>query len=147
MESLPYIVLVLLAGLGVPLQTLINGRLSGLLASAVWASVVSFAVGLLGLLALQLLLRAPLPAGERLAAVPWWAWLGGLLGGFFIAVTAFAIPRLGAGALTALIILGQLLGALALDHFGVLQAGQPLTWLRAAGAALLLAGAWLIVRP
>jgi transporter family-2 protein len=83
----------------------------------------------------------------QVAAVPLWAWFGGVLGAFYVASSIVVGPRLGAAALLALIVLGQLLASLVLDHFGWLGFPQhPLTLVRLAGAALLFGGVVLIVR-
>jgi transporter family-2 protein len=81
----------------------------------------------------------------ELKAVPWYAWLGGFYGAFFVAVAAFGAPRVGMGVLLTAAVAGQLAGALVLDHFGLLGlARHPVTLTRAAGFALVLVGAALV---
>ena len=80
-----------------------------------------------------------------MTAAPWTAWLGGALGAAY-AVTVVVLAReLGAVTLTALVVTGQLLCSVVLDHFGVLgfevhvaSAGRLL------GCGLLLTGIALI---
>lgn len=80
-----------------------------------------------------------------LAAVPWTAWLGGLIATTYIVAVVFLVPRLGVGSTAVLIIAGQLVTALALDHFGAFGAAQsPATLSRIAGAGLVLAGATIV---
>jgi transporter family-2 protein len=56
-------------------------------------------------------------------------------------------PRIGAAALLALTVLGQLLASLLVDQFGWLGFPlQPISLTKLAGAALLLGGVGLIVR-
>lgn len=79
------------------------------------------------------------------AGVPLWLWSGGLLGVFIIFTMAFTVSRLGAGLAVAVAVSAQLIAALVLDHFGWL--GVPrmsVTWVRAVGVALLVAGAWMV---
>ena len=135
----------LAAGAAVAVQAGVNGRLGRGLGDPFLASFVSFAVGtaLLGLV--LLVRRVPWPAAEALAALPWWAWVGGLFGAFFVTVAVVAAPRLGATALVALAIAGQLTASILLDHFGL--AGFPeraTTWVRLLGVALLAGGVLLI---
>jgi transporter family-2 protein len=86
------------------------------------------------------------PARAQFAVVPHWAWAGGFLGAFYVLCTIVVGPRLGAAALLALVILGQLTTSLLVDHFGWLGFPQhPLTLTRLFGVALLFAGAMLIV--
>jgi transporter family-2 protein len=79
--------------------------------------------------------------------VPWWAWTGGILGAGYITTAVVVAPRVGALALMALVIAGQLLAALVLDHFGLLGLRKiPITSSRLAGAALLLLGLFFVLR-
>jgi transporter family-2 protein len=55
------------------------------------------------------------------------------------------VPRLGAARVLALIVVGQMLGSLTFDHFGLLGVPQhPASSARLAGAAFLLVGVILI---
>ena len=124
-----------------------NAQLRKVLQSANVAALVSFTVGTLALIALVLVLRTPLPERAAFAAVPWWAWLGGLLGAFYVASSTIVAAELGASTLLGLALLGQLATALVIDHFGWLGLPvNPITWTRLAGVALLGAGVWLISR-
>jgi transporter family-2 protein len=79
--------------------------------------------------------------------VPWYAlWAGGL-GVVLICAVSYTIPRIGLAATVSLVVAAQLtIGAL-LDHLGILGlAGRPLDLPRLAGIALLLLGAWLVLR-
>jgi transporter family-2 protein len=80
-----------------------------------------------------------------MAGVPWWAWSGGLFGGIFILLAIMLLPSLGAATLFALVIAGQVLAAVTLDHFGALGlTPHPINMARLAGAVLLIAGVVLI---
>lgn len=135
------------AGLIVPLQALIVARVSFIMASPMLAALVNFVSGTVALLALLALSRTPLPTQTQIAQMPIYGWIVGFLGAFFVAQAAYTIPKLGAAATVALIIAGQMIGSLALDHFGVLHAAQPVSAQKAAGALLLLVGVYLILRP
>jgi len=83
----------------------------------------------------------------RLDSAAWWHWCGGLLGMFFIAMAAFAGPRIGATLFMALVIAGQLAMSLSLDHFGWAGFRQdPVTLGKLAGVVLIGAGVWCIAR-
>jgi len=125
----------------------VNSQLSRWVGHPVLASLVSFLVGTAALLAYTLTLRIPLPAPNSLNQSPWWVWTGGLLGAFFVTASIIVAPRLGAAITVALIIAGQLLVALALDHFGLLGFPErPLNGWRVLGAILLVIGVALIRR-
>jgi transporter family-2 protein len=136
-----------LAGALLPLQALINAQLGRQSAGALFASACSFLVGTVALCLLLVASRQPLPALDTLQRLPAWIWLGGLLGAFFVFVATLAIPRLGASALVALVVGGQMVAALAYDYFGVLQAPQAIGVSRLFGALLVLAGVLLVMEP
>jgi transporter family-2 protein len=140
-------VLGIVAGFGLTVQVGMNSQLRKVLQSPNTAALISFLVGTLALIAFILVVRTPLPDRAALAAVPWWAWLGGLLGAFYVASSTVVAVELGATTLLGLALLGQLATALVIDHFGWLGLPEnPITWTRIAGVALLGAGVWLISR-
>jgi transporter family-2 protein len=146
MRSLSY-VLGLAAGLGLSMQIAMNSQLRKVLQSANTAALISFLVGTTALIALLLATRSPLPERSALAAVPWWAWFGGLLGAFYVATSTVVAAELGTASLLGLALAGQLATALVIDHFGWLGMPEhPLTLTRIAGVGLLASGVWLITR-
>ena len=120
-----------LGGAALPLQALINARLGAGMNGPAVAATISFAVGTVGLVAYLLAARIPFPTALQAAAVPVWAWTGGLLGAFYVVAATTAVPTLGAAAMLSLVILGQMTASLLLDHFGVLSTGMPITAARA----------------
>ena len=142
--------LTLAAGALSSMQPAFNGQLSALLGSPLRAALVNFTAGALVMLSVVSLfaLRAGLPSGEKVAQVPVHLWIvGGALGAMFVTTATWATPKIGAGAFFAALYAGQLVMALALDHFGLLGLEQkPATLMRLAGVPVLLLGAWLIVR-
>jgi len=136
-----------LVGMGLTVQVGMNASASRALRSPLWASLASFVVGLIVLGAVAAVFEA-FPPRSGFASAPAWAWLGGALGAAYVASTIVLGPLLGATTLSALLVAGQLAAALIVDHFGLI--GFPehsVTAARLAGAALLVAGAALIVRP
>lgn len=146
MRALPW-VLGVVAGFGLTVQVGMNSQLRKVLQSANLAALISFLVGTLALILLLLMLRTPVPERAAFMAVPWWAWIGGLLGAFYVASSTVVAVELGATTLLGLALLGQLTTALVIDHYGWLGLPvNPITWARVAGVALLGAGVWLISR-
>ena len=140
------LVLAVFAGVLMAIQAPTNAILGKASGSPVVAAFLSFLVGTVAL-------GAAVAGGSgrllapALANVPWYAWLGGLYGAFFVAVAAFAAPRVGVGPLLTAAIAGQLIGAVILDHYGLLGlARQPASIGKIAGVALVLLGAWLVRR-
>lgn len=139
--------LTLLAGGMLALQIGVNTTLARNASSALWASGASFLVGSTALLLCYIGLRLPWPGLEALRAAPTWSWTGGLLGAFYVTTLIIFAPRIGATLALALVIAGQLIGALLLDRFGLFGfSPQAVTPGRLAGVALILVGALLIRR-
>jgi bacterial/archaeal transporter family-2 protein len=137
----------LAAGLGLTIQVGMNTQLRKVLNSAFSAALISFTVGTLTLVALIVVTRTTLPSRTMLAEVPAWAWFGGLLGAFIVAISTVVAAQLGATSLLVLGLAGQLAMALVVDHYGWLGLPEhPLTLMRFMGVALVGAGVWLITR-
>jgi bacterial/archaeal transporter family-2 protein len=135
----------LIAGALVTLQTGSNARLKEALGHPLYAVVISSMIGVALLWAAIVVTRTPPPSFGRLTGAPWTAWLGGILGAAY-AVTVVVLAReLGAAMLTALVITGQLICSVVLDHLGLLGFEPHAVGAgRVAGCALLLAGTALI---
>ncbi len=140
------ILLAAVAGAMTALQPPTNAMLARAMGSPISAALISFLIGSAAL-ALFVALAPTRPDAGAMRALPWYAWVGGLYGAFFVAVAAFAAPRLGVGTLVVALVAGQLVTAVLLDHFGVLGLErQPLSLARAAGLLLVVAGAVLVRR-
>jgi transporter family-2 protein len=135
-----------LVGAGLTIQVGMNATVRAAIGSPTLAAVVNFVVGLAALVAVAIASGARWTPGSA-AAVPAWAWFGGLLGAAYVAATTVLGPRLGAAAFLALTLAGQLAAALVVDQLGAIGFPQsPVTPAKVLGAALLIAGAILIVR-
>ena len=140
------LLLALVAGILIAVQAPTNAILAKASGSPVVAAFISFFVGTVALGAIVAASSGRLFAPE-LRDVPWYAWVGGLYGAVFVAVAAFAAPRIGIGVLLTAAIAGQLLAALVLDHYGFFGLPrQPVNLTRIAGVTLVLAGAMLVRR-
>ncbi|WP_243095087.1 DMT family transporter [Thermus thalpophilus] len=141
-----YYVVVLLAGAMLPIQAGVNARLAQVLEHPVRSALVSFGVGTVALFGLAWLLAGPnWPWGKALGA-PGWVYVGGLLGPFYVVASIIFAPKLGALLTFALVITGQLLASLFLDHFGLLYPRHEINPMRILGVALLILGMLLIRR-
>jgi transporter family-2 protein len=138
--------LAMLVGGALTVQVGMNATLARVIGSPLWASAINFAIGLLALIGFATVFGSRASTGE-LGQVPAWGWLGGLLGATYVASVTILGPRLGGMTMVALVIAGQLLVALVVDQYGILGYPQiAVTPTRLLGAALLLAGALLIMR-
>jgi transporter family-2 protein len=131
----------LAAGAMLPFQAGINAQLAVYLGSPLRAALVSFTVGTLVLLVVVALFVRGLPAGDRVGASPWWTWIGGALGAFYVAGSITSAPRLGAVTLIGVILAGQAIASLVVDHFGMVGFDRhPATPGRIAGLGLIALG-------
>lgn len=138
--------MVAVGGFLTPVQASVNAILGRSLGHPVSAAVVSTCVSFTLLLITALVVRVPWPAAAN--AAPWWAYVsGGAIGAVFVFFLLFSAPIIGATAMIAAIIAGQLIGSVALDHFGALGLPQQaITPGRVLGIVLLIAGVLLIRR-
>ena len=137
---------VVFGGAATALQAPTNAKMMTAVGSPVNAAFVSFAVGTaaLGILAVVLQTRPDMAASR---ALPWYAWVGGLYGAIFVVAAAWGVPKLGVATPIPLMVAGQLLLSLVLDHFGVMDVPkQPMNLGRVAGVALVLIGVLLVRR-
>ena len=138
--------LVLGAGGMIALQAPTNAILARAGGSPVLAALISFAVGTLVLL-LVWLASGPRPRVSQFSGLPTYAWFGGAYGALYVAVAAYAAPRIGLASLITIGIAGQIAMALLLDHIGALGLPQePINIGRIAGALLVVAGVVLVWR-
>lgn len=143
MPTLLAYALVVAAGVSVAFQQVLNANLRATLGSPWWAGVVSYLVGFVAITAATLAVEGPRLPQPGTGA--WFSWTGGVFGAVFIAVAVLMVPRFGAATVLALIVVGQMLGSLAFDHFGVLGLPeQPLSPVRLLGAAFLILGVVLV---
>ena len=141
MATWPYYLFAIAAGAMLPMQFGINAQLASWLGSPLRATLVSFAVGTLVLLVAALLFARGVTEGRDLGGAPWWVWVGGFLGAFYVLGSVVTAPKLGAAALFAFILAGQAVASLAVDHFGWVGFEEsPVTPGRLLGILLVAAG-------
>jgi transporter family-2 protein len=136
----------MLAGAFLAAQAPINAQLSRGLGLPIAAAAFSFLSGaiVLGIVTL-LVTRTQGISLDWKAPAPWLFVAGGVLGGIYVTIATILVSRIGAAALMAFLVAGQLLAGMLLDRIGFLgMAVREISLGRAAGAVLLMAGAVLI---
>ncbi len=131
----------------IPTQAAVNNKMAGFVDSPILSAFISFLVGTAALLAYILISGISLGNLTSAREAPAIAWVGGLLGAFFVAASVFLVPKLGVAMTFSLIIAGQMLITLVIDHYGLL--GVPpreISFLRIAGVILIASGVILIRR-
>ncbi|MBJ6125853.1 DMT family transporter [Microvirga splendida] len=131
---------ILVGGVFLAAQAPINAALAKSLSDPVLAACISFGIGFV-VLAVLSAVRGAWPSGSAMAAAPWWSWLGGLLGAFYVAVVIWGVPQLGVVSTVAALIFGQVAAALVLDAVGAFGLPvQAITWQRLLAAGMILGG-------
>lgn len=136
----------IVSGAANPVQSAAHGQLHKQLQQTVWAGIVIYTIGLLGMFAIQAFVREPSPFGHA-NQVSWWAWTGGLLSIASTMAALIFVQKLGSGLFTGIGVTASLVVSVLIDKFGVLGMKQhPATPGRLIGCALLIAGVWLVAR-
>jgi len=136
----------MLAGAFIAVQAPINAELARGLGKPVAAAAISFLSGAVALGLLTAVLTQAQGASPHWKGPALWLFVaGGVLGAMYVTVTIVLTPKLGAAALMAFLVAGQLIAGLAVDRIGFMgMAVRELSLGRIAGAGLLLVGALLI---
>ncbi|ODT69698.1 MAG: hypothetical protein ABS75_15620 [Pelagibacterium sp. SCN 63-23] len=146
MESVLWALMGVIAGACIAAQAPINAHLGRALEAPVAAAAVSFLAGGVVLWALAFLLSSLGNSPINFAGPAAWTFVaGGLLGAFYVFSNITLTPMIGAAAVMALSVTGQLVGGLFLDKIGFMgMAVREISMGRIAGAVLLVAGAVMI---
>ena len=142
MTGLLLLAFAIVAGAFLPLQAGINARLAHFVGGAVRASAISFFIGTVVLVVVVVLFTR---GGAKPGDAPWWAWIGGALGAFYVTSTVVVPPRIGVAAFFGVLVAAQLVTSVVADRFGWFGLHErDITPLRAVGIALLIGGALLV---
>ena len=141
-----YILLALAAGAMMPTQAATNNKMAMVVANPILSAFISFFVGTIALFVYLLVAGVPLANLASAKEAPAVAWIGGLLGAFFVAAAVTLVPRLGVAMTFSLIIAGQMLVTLIIDHFGLLGVPVKEVSLARIGGIVLIAGGVVLIR-
>ena len=128
-----------------PTQAAVNNKLATYLSHPALAAFISFATGTLSLIAYILI--AGIPVRQLVASkdAPWIAWTGGLMGAVYVVAVINLVPRLGVALTFSILIAGNLVITLLLDHFGFLGVPvKPINLPRLLGVLLVMLGVVLV---
>lgn len=138
----PYYLIMLAAGIGIPVLAALNAGLGRFIGSPAVAGTALFAIAFASALVVALLTQ-PAAMG-RLAGAPRHLFLAGFLVAFYVLSITWIAPIIGVGNAIFFVLLGQLISAAIIDQFGLFAAlPAPITPTRAAGIALMAVGVFL----
>ncbi|MFV1876668.1 DMT family transporter [Nioella sp.] len=131
--------IMLAAGIGIPVLAALNARLGANIGSPAAAAFILFIVAV-SATCVVMLVTGP-QALTRLSGQPWHLFLARLLVAFYVLSITYVAPHFGVGNAVFFVLLGQLVSAAMIDHFGLFGAAQsPLTLIRAGGILVMAAG-------
>ena len=120
-----YLIIALAAGIALATQSAINTQLAKAMSGeAVIATFISFAVGTIVLFFIAWVKTDLWGNLSTVPSQPWWKLIGGILGAVVVFTTVLLAPKLGITAMLFFIIVGQLITAATIDHFGLI--GMPI---------------------
>ena len=120
-----YLIVALAAGVALATQSAINTQLAKAMSGeAVIATFISFAVGTIILFFIASVKTDLWGNLSAIPSQPRWKLIGGVLGAIVVFTTVLLAPKLGITAMLFFIIIGQLITATTIDHFGLI--GMPI---------------------
>ena len=139
-----WIVIAFLSGAFLPIQAGLNSRLGKSIESPFYASMISFLVGMLGV-GIFIIVTKQHVVWAGIKTAPGYVWIGGLLGAFYVTAIILAFPRIGPALTFGLVVAGQMIISVLLDHFNVLVVQQhPINAWKIMGILLIIAGVIII---
>lgn len=141
-----YLLIALAAGAMMPTQAATNNKMATVIGSPILAALISFVVGTIALFAYAILSGETLASLAETRNAPPIAWVGGFLGAFFVASAVMLVPRIGVAMTFSLIIAGQMIVTVVIDHFGLLGVPVKEVSLARIGGILLITGGVVLIR-
>lgn len=131
-----YMLLSILGGASVVLGRMINAKLSEKIGT-LQSTLINYIVGLSFTVIIFFITGDKFKMGlSAFAAIPLWAYLGGLMGVIIIMTSNYVTPRISAFYITLLVFIGQLFLGTLIDYFIF----KELSLAKAIGGLLVLAG-------
>lgn len=138
-----YALIMLAAGIGIPILAALSAALGQFIGSPLAAGVVVFVVGLL-VSGTVVLITGEATHLAKLVSAPKHLFLAGAFMAFYAITITFIAPKFGVGNAVFFVLLGQLISAALIDHFGLFGASlSPISVTRAAGIGVMAVGVWL----
>jgi transporter family-2 protein len=142
-----YLGLALITGALIPIQAATNAAFSKSIGNPFFTGFMVFVIGLIGMILFLLITRTHLPSGSQLMAVPKYGYLGGLIVATYVVMITILTPRIGVGTAIGLIVTGQIICAVIIDHFGLFNVPiHKVNLMRLAGVGLMTLGVYLVTK-
>src|SRR5262245_15081443 len=117
-NDLIYFGLALITGALIPVQAATNAMFSKSVGNPFITGLMVFLIGLLAMILFLLIARPAFPSMQQLTAAPAYSYLGGVIVATYVVMITILAPRIGVGTAIGLIVTGQIICAVLIDHFG-----------------------------
>jgi transporter family-2 protein len=142
-----FLALALITGALIPIQAATNAGFSKSIGNPFITGLMVFIVGLTGMILFLLITRTSFPTRQQLASAPVYGYLGGLIVATYVVMITVLVPRIGVGTAIGLIVTGQIICAVAIDHFGLFNVAiRSISITRIVGMLLMIAGVYLVMK-
>ncbi|WP_282638641.1 DMT family transporter [Sphingobacterium thalpophilum] len=139
--------LALVTGALIPIQAATNAAFSKAVGNSIVTGLSVFLIGLAGMVVYSLVVKTPLPTVKQLGEAPLYSYMGGLIIALYVVMITILVPRIGVGTAIGLIVTGQIIGAVLIDHFGLCHViVRPLSAIRLTGVILMIVGVYCVMR-
>jgi transporter family-2 protein len=142
-----FLIMAVGAGMMVPFKNAMNSQLGKQLENPYFSTLIIFTLAVIGMGSFIFLSKQNIPNFSLFLKSPWWCYFGGILGGIYILLIILCAPQLGIGNATILILFGQIVSAVVIDQFGLLNSPvHPVNWQRLTGVLCVALGVYLVKR-
>lgn len=146
-SDLIYLVMALITGALIPVQASTNAAFSKSVGNPFITGLMVFVIGLAGMILFLLVSRTALPTTQQVINAPLYSYLGGIIVVGYVVVISILVPRIGVGTSITFIIIGQVIFAVIIDHFGLFNVAQrSIDPTRLIGLVLLVGGVYLVMK-
>ena len=147
MKDILFVLMALLVGAIIPIQAATNSAFSKAIQNPIATALMVFMVGFCTTSLYLLVSKTALPSWSALRNVPVYGYLGGIILTIYIIAITFLAPKLGVAVAIGLIITGQVISALLIDHFGFFDVPiKPIDLKRLFGVLCMVLGIYLVMK-
>ena len=141
------IILSLATGIMIPIQATFNAACSKVTGNPITAALIALLVGSISITIYILLSKTNFPEVSQLKGAHPMVFAGGMIVAFYLVIITYILPRLGVGSSIGLIITGQLIGAVIIDHYGLFDtAVRTMDLKRVVGTFFMVIGIYLVMK-
>ncbi len=146
-NDLIYLGLAVITGALIPIQAATNTVFSKSIGNPFITGLMVFSVGLIGMILFVLISRTHIPPVQQLVSAPAYSYLGGIIVATYVVMITILAPRIGVGTAIGLIVTGQIICAVLIDHFGLFNVAiHSINSTRIAGVLLMIGGVYLVMK-